>query len=50
MEKLQTLKSTVPVLDTRRVRTMQAGSWRASDQTSSQRGYGYRWQKARATS
>jgi len=25
----------------------QAGSWRTSDQTSSQRGYGYKWQKAR---
>lgn len=27
---------------------MQAGSWRADKQTSAQRGYGYRWQKARA--
>lgn len=47
MSKLQTLKSTLPVLDTSRVQTMQAGSWRTSDQTSSQRGYGYKWQKAR---
>lgn len=47
MSKLRTLKSTLPVLDTRRVQTMQAGSWRTSDQTSSQRGYGYKWQKAR---
>lgn len=47
MSKLQTLKSTLPVLDTRRVQTMQAGSWRTSDQTAAQRGYGYKWQKAR---
>lgn len=49
MAKLQTLKSTLPMLDTRRVQTIAAGSWRTSDQTSAQRGYGYRWQKARAT-
>lgn len=48
MAKLQTLKSSVPMLDTRRVQTMQAGSWRTSDQTSTQRGYGYKWQQARA--
>ncbi|MFG0787934.1 HNH endonuclease signature motif containing protein [Delftia tsuruhatensis] len=47
MAKLQTLKSALPVLDTRRVQTMQAGSWRTSDQTAAQRGYGYKWQKAR---
>lgn len=45
--KLQTLKSSLPVLDTRRVPTMQAGSWRTSGQTAAQRGYGYKWQKAR---
>lgn len=45
--RLQTLKSSLPMLDTRRVPTMQAGSWRTSDQTSAQRGYGYKWQKAR---
>lgn len=49
MAKLQTLKSSLPVLDTRRVQTMQAGGWRTSDQTAAQRGYSYRWQKARAT-
>ncbi|WP_027016587.1 HNH endonuclease signature motif containing protein [Comamonas composti] len=48
MAKLQTLKSSLPVLDTRRVPTMQAGGWRTSDQTAAQRGYGYKWQKARA--
>ena len=47
MARLQTLKSSVPLLDTRRVQTMQAGSWRTSDQTAAQRGYGYKWQKAR---
>ena len=47
MAKLQTLRSALPVLDTRRVQTMQAGSWRTSDQTAAQRGYGYKWQKAR---
>lgn len=48
MAKLQTLKSNVPMLDTRRVPTMQADSWRTSDQTAAQRGYGYKWQQARA--
>ncbi|SOE36633.1 hypothetical protein [Delftia acidovorans] len=47
MSKLQTLKSTLPVLGNRRVQTMQAGSWRTSDQMAAQRGYGYKWQKAR---
>ena len=45
--KLKTLKSTLPVLNTNRVPTMQAGSWRTSNQTAAQRGYGYKWQKAR---
>jgi len=31
-----------------RTPTMQPGSWRTSAQTSGQRGYDYRWQKARA--
>lgn len=48
MAKLQTLKSGVPMLNTQRVQTIQAGSWRTSDQTSAQRGYGYKWQQARA--
>ncbi len=47
MPALRTLKNSLPVLDTRRVPTMQAGSWRTSDQTAAQRGYGYKWQKAR---
>ena len=48
MGQLQTLKSSLRMLDTRRVPTMQAGSWRTSNQTAAQRGYGYKWQKARA--
>lgn len=36
------------MLDTRRVPTMQSGGWRTSEQTSTRRGYGYKWQKARA--
>lgn len=36
------------MLDTRRVQTIQAGSWRTSEQTAVQRGYGYKWQQARA--
>ena len=35
------------MLDARRVPTMQAGSWRTEGMTSTQRGYGYKWQKAR---
>lgn len=31
-----------------RLPTMQPGSWRSDGQTSGQRGYDYRWQKARA--
>ena len=45
--KLKILKSALPKLETRRVPTMQAGSWRTNDQTAVQRGYGYKWQKAR---
>lgn len=41
------LKPRLLVLDTRRVPTMQAGSWRTEGMTSTQRGYGYKWQKAR---
>lgn len=36
------------MLDATRVPTMQAGSWRTSQQTAAQRGYGYKWQQARA--
>lgn len=36
------------MLNARPLPTMQAGSWRTSEQTSAQRGYGYKWQQARA--
>ncbi len=45
--KLLTLKPKLLVLDTRRVPTMQAGGWRTESMTSTQRGYGYKWQQAR---
>jgi 5-methylcytosine-specific restriction protein A len=45
--KLHTLKSRLAVQPDR-VPTMQPGSWRTSNQSSTQRGYGYAWQKARA--
>lgn len=45
--RLQTLKPKLLVLDTRRVPTMTAGGWRTEGMTSTQRGYGYKWQKAR---
>lgn len=45
--RLPTLGARVAQASTR-TPTMQPGLWRTSAQTSSQRGYGYRWQKARA--
>ena len=45
--RLETLKPKLQMLDTRRVPTMAAGSWRTEGMTSTQRGYGYKWQKAR---
>lgn len=45
--RLPTLGARVAQAGTR-TPTMQPGSWRTSAQTSGQRGYGYRWQKARA--
>lgn len=47
MARLQTLKSrlnTVPA----RLATIQPGSWRTDKQSSTARGYGYKWQQARA--
>lgn len=46
--RLPTLKPRLLVLETRRVPTMQAGSWRTEGMTSTQRGYGYKWQQARS--
>lgn len=46
--KLTMLKPRLQTLDTSRVRTLSGGaSWRA-DKTTNDRGYTYRWQKARA--
>ena len=48
MPKLRTLKSSLHIAG-QRLATVQSGSWRTSSQSSSGRGYGYRWQKARAS-
>lgn len=45
---LKTLKPPLPVLKTARVAVMQPGGWRTDKQSSASRGYGYRWQQARA--
>ena len=45
--KLKTLKPSLPTLGGR-LAVLQSTSWRAGKQTSTQRGYGYRWQQARA--
>lgn len=45
--KIQTLKPRITAVTTSRVQTM-AGGWRTSEMTSAQRGYDYKWQKARA--
>lgn len=46
MAKLQSLKPRLQSIGNR-LATMQPGSWRTNKQTSAQRGYGYKWQKAR---
>ena len=46
MGRLKTLKarvSTIPM----RLATVSSGSWRAGKGTAAERGYGYRWQRAR---
>lgn len=45
---MKTLKPRLGLLQASRVDTMQAGSWRTSRMTPSQRGYDSRWQRARA--
>lgn len=47
--KLQTLKPRVQMAGTKvsAAPVIASGSWRASKQTSTQRGYGYKWQQAR---
>ncbi|OZI36299.1 HNH endonuclease [Bordetella genomosp. 1] len=47
MPKIATLKSVIPTLRPQ-LRELQTASWRAHRHTAAQRGYGYRWQKARA--
>lgn len=46
MGKLRMLKPKTKTLK-ERTATVAPGSWRTSSQTSSQRGYGYKWQQAR---
>lgn len=46
MARLKTLANRIGTAPARLV-TVQPGSWRTSDMTSSQRGYGSKWQKAR---
>jgi 5-methylcytosine-specific restriction protein A len=45
--KLTTLKPRVKQVASR-LQSVQAGSWRKPDQSSTARGYGYKWQQARA--
>lgn len=45
--KLKTLKPRLSAIVTQRIPTMQPGSWRTEGMTAAQRGYGYKWQKAR---
>lgn len=45
--KIKTIPSRVPMLGSRVKSAPEAGSWRGK-KTSTQRGYGYRWQKYRA--
>lgn len=45
--KLQTLKPRIQTAGSQ-LAVMQPGSWRTDQQTSTQRGYGYKWQQARA--
>lgn len=47
MARVKTLPFRVPIAQ-QRVPTMQPGSWRTGKESSTARGYGYRWQQARA--
>ena len=44
---LKTLKPRLALLNPSRMPTVQSGSWRTSDQSSTARGYGYKWQQFR---
>ena len=48
MVKLTMLRPRVATMSTSRAPIVQPGSWRAGKQGSTERGYGYRWQQARA--
>lgn len=48
MPRVKTLAPRVTGVSRRLTSTMSADSWRTSGQSSAQRGYGYKWQKARA--
>lgn len=48
MAKLPTLAPRLKQVPTQRVPVLNPGHWRTEGMTSSQRGYGYKWQKARA--
>lgn len=45
--RLQTLKPQIGTLKANSLPTLTPGSWRSSDMTSADRGYDYRWRKAR---
>jgi 5-methylcytosine-specific restriction enzyme A len=47
MARLKTLQPRLKTIGSR-IATVQPGSWRTDKQTSAQRGYGYKWQQARA--
>lgn len=47
MPKLKTLKPRLATLPTK-LATIQSGGWRTDKQSSTARGYGYKWQQARA--
>ena len=46
--KLQTLKPRLQMASTSRLPMIQPGSWRSDKTSSTQRGYSYKWQQARA--
>lgn len=47
MAKIPSLKSRLTPVGVRQMSTVNPDSWRTGKETSAQRGYGYKWQKAR---
>jgi len=47
MAKIPSLKSRLIPVGVRQMSTVNPDSWRTGKETSAQRGYGYKWQKAR---